>query len=148
MQGDEGFEARLLVYGAVVLAEEVVEKLRGGPGGDAHHVHEHEDDGRHPGANGQSVADAYRLGHDFTEDDNEDGGANNGRPASTQRAVEDNGQRLVGDDVAEEERHQDPVLAALQQSQNAGGVVALVRLARLGEDLEIDFVLAHEAVVC
>jgi hypothetical protein len=79
---------------------------------------------------------------------NEDRGTNNGWPASSQGPVENNGQSFVGDDVAEEQCDQDPVLAALEEPQHPRGILALVGFARVGEDFEVDFVLSHEPVQC
>lgn len=78
---------------------------------------------------------------------NKNGGAEHGRPAASERPVEHNGEGLVGDDVAQEQCHQDPVLALLEQLEHLGRVLALGALARRGEDLEIDLVLAHQAVM-
>jgi hypothetical protein len=88
-----------------------------------------------------SVAGAEQAGTQCT---NEDGGAENGGPASAQGPVEDDGQGLVGDDVAQEQRDEHPVLAVLQQPQHLLGGAALVGLARRGQDLEVDLVLSHQ----
>lgn len=69
VQGDEGLEAALLVDGAVVLAENPVEELRGGPRDGAEKVHQGDDGFRHVAADGQAVADADGLGDDFAKDD-------------------------------------------------------------------------------
>lgn len=45
---------------------------------------------------------------------NENSRAYNGRPASTERSIEDDRESFVGDDVAQEKRDQNPVLAALE----------------------------------
>lgn len=72
-------------------------------------------------------------------------GTNDCRPASTEGPVEHDGQRFVGDDVTQQQRDQDPMLAALEQLEHLFRVFALVFLARRSKDLEVDFVLAHEA---
>lgn len=69
VQADQGLQSALLVNGSVVLAEEVIEEFSGRPGNNSHDVHETEDNRGHGGTNGQSVANAYRLGDDLTEDD-------------------------------------------------------------------------------
>jgi hypothetical protein len=75
---------------------------------------------------------------------NQDGTAQDGRPATTQRAIQDNGQSLVCDDVAEQQGDENPMLALFQQPQNSGGAFLLAALARGCNDLQVDFVLAHE----
>lgn len=74
----------------------------------------------------------------------QDGGAQNGRPATPKRPVEHDGKGLVGDDIAQQQRDKDPMLAFLQQTKDLGGVFALGALARRCDDLEVDFVLSHE----
>jgi hypothetical protein len=77
-------------------------------------------------------------------DTNQDGTAQDGRPATTQRAIQDNGQSLVCDDVAEQQGDENPMLALLQQTQDSGGALLLAALARGCNDLQVDFILAHE----
>ena len=62
-------QARLLVHGTVVFAEEVVEEFGGGPSDGTHDPHQSEDHGRAVGADGEAVSDADGLGDDFAEDD-------------------------------------------------------------------------------
>lgn len=76
---------------------------------------------------------------------NQDGTADDGRPASSKRSVEHNRQCLVCDDVAEQQGDENPVLALLEEAKHAGGVFLLRTVARGSKDLEIDLVLAHEA---
>jgi hypothetical protein len=83
-----------------------------------------------------SFADAERT--------NEHRRAQHGGPASAQGAVEHDGQGFVGDDIAEEQRDEHPVLAALQKPQHTRGILALGGLARVRQNLEVDFVLPHE----
>lgn len=78
---------------------------------------------------------------------NEYRGADNGWPASTERPVEHYRQCFVGDDVAQEQCDQDPMLAALEESQHARRILALVSFARVGKYLKIDFILAHKTMV-
>lgn len=61
---------------------------------------------------------------------NEDRGADNGRPSSAEGPVQDYRKGFVGNDVTQEKRYQDPVLASLEQLQHLGRVLALVLLAR------------------
>ena len=77
---------------------------------------------------------------------NEHGGAEHGGPAPSERPVEHNGKGLVGDNIAQKQRHQNPVLALVKQPQDLGRVLALGALARVGDDLQIDLILAHQAM--
>jgi hypothetical protein len=52
VEGNQTLQAGFLVRGAVVLAEKVVEQLRGRPGDGRHDPHEPKHDGRTPGADG------------------------------------------------------------------------------------------------
>jgi hypothetical protein len=83
-----------------------------------------------------------------SERTNEYRGAQNGGPASSQGAVEHNGQGFVGDDIAEEQRHEHPMFAAVEESQHARCVLALRGFARVRQNLEVDFVLAHKTACC
>lgn len=80
------------------------------------------------------------------EHTNEYRGADNGWPASTERSVEHYRQRFVGDDVAQEQCDQDPMLAALEESQHARRILALVSFARMSKHLEVNFILTHKTV--
>ncbi len=60
---------------------------------------------------------------------NEYGGTNNSRPSSTEGPVKHYRKSFVGDDIAQEKRDQDPMLASLKQLQDLGRVLALVLLA-------------------
>lgn len=75
---------------------------------------------------------------------NKNGGAEDGGPASAQGPVEHNGQGLVGDDIAQEQRDEDPMLSVLEETQHLLGRLAFVRLARGRQHLEVDLVLAHQ----
>jgi hypothetical protein len=75
---------------------------------------------------------------------NENGRAEDGGPAPAQRPVEHNGQGFVGDDIAQEQRDEDPVLPVLEETQHLLGRLAFVRLARGRQHLEVDFILAHQ----
>lgn len=74
----------------------------------------------------------------------EDGTADDGSNASAQGAVEHDGQRLVDDDIRQEERDEHPVLPLLEQIQDPPGILML-RLREIVRDhLKVDAVLAHE----
>ena len=75
---------------------------------------------------------------------NQDGTAQHSRPATTERAIQHNGQSFVGNDVAEQQCDKDPMLALLQQAQDFGSTLLLASLARGSDNLQVDFILAHE----
>jgi hypothetical protein len=77
---------------------------------------------------------------------NEYGGAENSRPTPAERPVEHDGEGLVGNDVAQEQCNQNPVLALLEEFEDLGGILALGALARRSEDLKVDLVLSHQSV--
>jgi hypothetical protein len=75
---------------------------------------------------------------------NQDGTAQHSRPATAQGAIEHDGQSFVGDDVAEQQCDENPMLALLQQAQDSGSALLLAALARGCDNLQVDFILAHE----
>jgi hypothetical protein len=75
---------------------------------------------------------------------NKDGRTDDGRPATAEGAIENNGECFVGDDVAQEQGDKDPVLAALEQLEHLLRIFALAAITGMGEDLQVDFVLAHQ----
>ena len=77
----------------------------------------------------------------------QDSAADYSSDASAETAVEHDGERLVDDDVGEEKRDEDPVLALVQQIENlAGAFPAEMRFVDVVlQDFEIDAVLAHES---
>ena len=56
---------------------------------------------------------------------NEHCGAQHGRPAATEGAIENDGKSLVGDHVAQQKSDQNPMFAALQESENPGRILLL-----------------------
>ena len=75
----------------------------------------------------------------------QDGTANNGRPSSSQAPVQDNRQSLVRDDIAQQERNQNPMLALAQQAKDSLRVSSLGALSARSNDLQVCFVLAHQS---
>lgn len=69
VKSDEGLETGLLVDGAVVLAEEVIEQFRGWPCNWRKEIHENQDIWCHKGSDLKSIADANGLRNNLSEDD-------------------------------------------------------------------------------
>ena len=92
-----------------------------------------------------SLYRAGRWGRAGTRTD-QNSAADNGRNASAETAIEHDGERLVDDDVGEEEGDEDPVLALAEQVEDlVGALAAEMRFVGVVlEDLEVDAVLAHE----
>lgn len=76
---------------------------------------------------------------------NQDSGSNDGSDASTETAVEHDGQGLVHDDVAKEQGDQNPMLSFLKQLEDPLGIPLLGIVWIFGDNLEIYAVLAHES---
>lgn len=72
---------------------------------------------------------------------NQNSTAQDGGPASSQRTIKHNGQSLVGDDIAQQQSHKDPMLPPVEQSQNFGGMLHLGPFPRCFDDLQVDLIL-------
>lgn len=76
---------------------------------------------------------------------NQDSGSNDSSHASTKTAVKHDGQRLVHNDVAEEQCDQNPMFSLLQKLEDSFGVPLLRVVGVFGDDLQIYAVLAHQS---
>lgn len=59
--------------------------------------------------------------------------SDNGSDATAEGAVEDDRKRLVDDDIGEEQRDEDPVLALVEEIEDASGILML-RLFGIARD--------------
>lgn len=74
----------------------------------------------------------------------QDSTANDGCDAAAERPVQHNGQRLVDNDIAQQQRHENPMLSLVQQVQHSPRVLVL-RLGRIAlQDLQVNAVLSHQ----
>lgn len=77
---------------------------------------------------------------------NEHGTPDDGRNATTERSVQHDGQGLIDNDIGQQQCHQDPMLALIQQIQHPPRVLVL-RLVRIALDnLQVNAVLSHQAM--
>ncbi len=143
MERDKGLELCLAVGGAVLLAEAPVEQLCGGPGDGREDDHGGVHHGRAEGADGEAVARTDALGHDLTKHDDEEGGGEHGGDSASKVGEED-GQRLVDNDVAEQQHDEHPVATLFEELEHLGRVLSFLFGAGGGQDLEVDHVEAHE----
>jgi hypothetical protein len=166
VQGDESLQSRFFLDDAVILAKKPVEKFRGGPRDRSEDIHEDQDQQGQIGADRETVAGADRLRDNLAEDNcKADSAVKNRsvielmprltnqhrttqycRPSITaaQRPVQNDGQSLVGDDIAKDPSDQHPVLPSFQKSEDSASVPSLSSLARCRNNPRMDRVLAHE----
>lgn len=69
---------------------------------------------------------------------------NDGSDTTAKTAVEHHGQGLVDNDIAQQQGDQDPMFSLLEKLENPLGVLLLGIGGVLGDDLEVDAVLAHQ----
>lgn len=98
--------------------------------------------GRRLGPDAEPVARADGLRHDLPEGEDERDGDEDGDVGRHER-VEEYGQRLHGERVADEERAEEQVLV-LHDGQDLCGVELVLWRPRLGEHLEVDEAERHE----
>lgn len=74
----------------------------------------------------------------------QDSTAENSGPPTAQTAIEHNWQRFVRDNITEQKSDENPMFSALEEAEDLSGMISLGAFTRLFNDLEIDFVLAHQ----
>jgi hypothetical protein len=83
-----------------------------------------------------------KAGEIYTD---ENSTAQDSRPTSSERSIEDDGESLVGDDVTEQQSHQHPMFSFLEESKHTGGIPSFGFIARGFDDLQIDLILSIDA---
>lgn len=125
------------------LSQEPVQQLTDRVGDGEEEDEQQPDHGRRLGPHAEPVARADGLRHDLPEGEDERDGDEDGDVGRHER-VEEYGQRLHGERVADEERAEEQVLV-LDDREDPGGVELVLGRAGLGEHLEVDEAEGHEA---
>lgn len=135
-----------VVHGADLLSEQVIQQLahRVGRGEGEQHEELGEEDGVCP--HGQAVSGADGLRHDFTKDNDPDGGHDHRDEPGAGDVVQEDGQRGVHQHVPEQERAEQVVPLAPDRLDLLGVVLLPLRAAVL-DDLELHGIQSHEPQV-
>lgn len=95
-------------------------------------------------SNEKVAAVAAAWTHDLAKDDDEDSRGKDGCESTTKVAEED-GQRLVDDDIAQEQDNEHPMLSLCEQSEHLRCPTPLEVSTRARQDLEVQLVKTHES---
>lgn len=126
----------------MALSQQPVQQLTDRVGDGEEEDEKNPDHRRGLGPHAEAVARADGLRHDLAKRKDERDGDEDGDEGGHER-VEEYGQRLHGERVADEERAEEQVLV-LDDGEDPGGVEPVLWCAGLGEHLEVDEAERHE----